>query len=229
MSCSKLIVDVIILSYTSPEIHPILCRAIDTLIDSEESIRFNIILVESNKKVKYKYKDEVTVIYPKGKFNYNKSVNCGIELCSKENKWVVVCNNDVEFDNGWFSEILKVKEQTPDLKSFSPYTKTHASHDSFIESEDSFFEGTGISVHICGWCLVFEKDLLTLISDLFDEQFEFWYQDDNYARCLIKHNIRHALVKNSVISHLGSLSYDLLEDREAMTVGQHAGFLEKWK
>lgn len=228
MNASKIIVDVIILSFTSPEMHPVLCRAIDTLIDSEESIHFNIIVVESNKNAEYKYQDCVTVTYPEGEFNYNKSVNHGIKLCSKENAWVVVCNNDVEFEKNWFSEILKVKQERPDIKSFSPFTKTHANHNRFIGSKDTFFEGMAISIHVCGWCLVFEKDLLTYINDLFDEQFKFWYQDNNYAACLIKHNIKHALVKNSVISHLVSKSYRWLKDVDAMTIGQRNVFLNKW-
>ena len=229
MSLYKLIVDVVILSYTTPAIHPILCRAIETLIDSEESILFNIIVVESNETANYKYNDNVTVVFPQGEFNYNKSVNCGLKLCSKDRVWVAVCNNDVEFCKGWFSEILRVKSQNLNIKSFSPLTILHQPHHSFSSGSEAFYEGYDIGVHICGWCLVFEKDLSVLIKDLFDEQFAFWYQDDNYAKCLINHNIRHALVQDSLVIHLGSISHDLLKDKEEMTYGQAAKFLEKWK
>jgi GT2 family glycosyltransferase len=224
-----MLVDIIILSYTTPEMYIHLKdKAIATLIESEPFITFNIILVESNKESNYSYQDNVTVIYPEGDFNYNKSVMTGIDLCSAESQWIVVCNNDVDFKNGWFTEIMKVKKHNPAIQSFSPFTENYDPHLPFIDSKDSFFEGTGISVQLCGWCLVFEKILLSLIEDLFDPRFAFWYQDDNYAQCLLKHNIKHALVKASKINHYGGSSHTLLKDRELLTFGQRAVFLEKF-
>jgi GT2 family glycosyltransferase len=222
-------VDIIILSYTTPEMYVHLKdKAIATLIESEPLVTFNIILVESNKESNYSYQDNVTVIYPAGDFNYNESVTAGITLCSPKSQWIAVCNNDIDFTNGWFTEMMKVKKSNPLLQSFSPFTENYKPHLDYIDSEDSFFEGTGISVQLCGWCLVFEKSLLTLIEDLFDTRFAFWYQDDNYARCLLKHNIKHALVKDSRINHYGGSSHTLLKDRELLTFGQHAVFKEKY-
>jgi len=102
-------VDIIILSYTTPEMYIHLRdKAIATLLESEPFVTFNIILVESNKESNYSYQDNVTVIYPEGDFNYNKSVMVGITLCSIKSQWVAICNNDIDFANGWFTEMMKV-------------------------------------------------------------------------------------------------------------------------
>lgn len=65
----------------------------------------------------------------------------------------------------------------------------------------------------------------------FDEDFVFSYQDDDYSMTLQKHNIKHALIRNSVVIHKVSRSHDLVDDGKKfnMTHGQANTFFNKWK
>jgi GT2 family glycosyltransferase len=56
-----------------------------------------------------------------------------------------------------------------------------------------------------GWCLVVKKEALDKIG-LFDEQFDMYYQDNDYAKILEKNGIKHALVKDSIVCHLKSVN-----------------------
>ena len=64
----------------------------------------------------------------------------------------------------------------------------------------------------------------------FDEKFKFWYQDNDYAMNLMKHNIPHYLINTSKVRHEFSQSHGLLEDKKVeMTHGLQQVFLEKWQ
>lgn len=223
-----MIVDVIILSYTEIGVTDILLsKAIETLHKSETTIKFNVIIVESNKEYKHNLQD-VTIIVPEGKFNFNKSVTCGVQECVGK-EWVVISNNDVEFQPGWFTEILKVKRVNPDIHSFSPWAPGHHENMYVLDKEEiPFILGYQVSTIVCGWCIVFRKELMYKIPDLFDETFPFWYQDDNYARCLARDNIKHALVTGSNVKHLFSQSHSLFENLQESTHGQSGVFSQKW-
>jgi GT2 family glycosyltransferase len=73
------------------------------------------------------------------------------------------------------------------------------------------------------------KSVLNKIGD-FDEEFKFWYQDDDYAKTLLKNKIKHALITKSKVTHLLSKSHDFIEDSKKfeMTNGLGVKFNKKW-
>ena len=66
--------------------------------------------------------------------------------------------------------------------------------------------------------------------EVFDEQFDFWYQDNDYAMVLKTNNEKHALMGLSKVYHMISGSHDLLKENQyAFTHAQQQKFINKWK
>src|SRR5689334_11461577 len=105
-------IDVIILSRCiSENDFAINCQCIKSLIESEKEIHFDIHVIESNPEfdyTKFSYSfPNVKVVIPKENFNYNRFLNIGLE--NSKNDLVAFCNNDLIFNKGWLSEIIRVK------------------------------------------------------------------------------------------------------------------------
>ena len=222
-------IDVVLLSYTKNDaLYDMTKNCIESLIGSEEVFKFDIKLIETDKtgRRKYDYK-EVTTIVPDEEFNYNKFLNIGLKYC--ENDWVLISNNDIEYIGGWLIEMYKQHEKDNDLLSMSPYCPIWPKHqDSFRYKTDVFY-GYRSSYEITGWCLLINRKVIEKI-DGFDENFPFWYQDDDYTKMIEKYDIKHALIRKSIVIHYGSRSYDLLSwrQRRKMTRGQKKKFQKKW-
>lgn len=189
---------VVILAMTSTEeLFEMTSNCISSLIDSESGVEMEIIIIESNKNFlisSFKYPEFVKIIVPESDFNFHKFLNVGIKASTGD--FIALCNNDLIFYNNWFSEILKVKEENPDIKSFSPSGK--------IEdySFSKIFElGYKVRTHVMGWCIVANRDVFPKIGFL-DETFDFCYADNDYAMTLKKSNIKHAVVNTSKVEHL---------------------------
>ncbi len=223
-------VDVIMLSNTVSEaIHEMTCHAIDTLCRSEDSFRFAVHLVESNRRIHrqgFVY-PEVDLIVPKERFRYNRFLNLGLLNCRHE--WIVVSNNDVEFTEGWFSALMRVHEKHPDILSFSPWEPVwHPARN--LDPDKEYILGHRGTREVAGWCLVMHRSVVEE-CELFDEQFEFWYQDHDYAMTLKKHGIKHALVPGSIVHHAVSTSSERFSwwKNYRMKTVQHVRFLRKWR
>lgn len=170
---------------------------INSLMTSESATDMEIIIVESNKNYlnsKFKYPEFVTVIIPDASFNFHKFLNIGIKGSSGE--YIALCNNDLIFYNHWFSEILKVINHNPSIKSFSPCGKIND-----YSFTNTFELGYKVRTHVMGWCIVADREVFSQIGFL-DETFDFWYADNDYAMTLKKYNIKHALVRTSKVEHL---------------------------
>lgn len=197
--------------------------------DSEEMHKFNINLVESGEVSDYAQLVN-NYIVPKEPFNYNRFINLAMPYLKSD--WVVISNNDVGYEKGWFSEILKVHEDRPDIESFSPkdpllYMKYFDWH--FINSPDQYFESYIVSEALMGWCLVIKRSALAKISP-FDEQFDMYYQDNDYAEMLKIKGIKHALVRNSIACHLQTINIDKFSDEKKRKIKlDEIKFLKKWK
>ena len=50
--------------------------------------------------------------------NYNRFLNHSYPYV--KHKWVLITNNDVRYERGWFSKIIEVYNKRPDVESFSP-------------------------------------------------------------------------------------------------------------
>ena len=175
-------------------------NCINSLVNSEsfnETNWLEIIIVESNKEYRkrYKYQKEINIIVPKEDFGFHKFLNIGIKA-SKGN-FIALCNNDLLFQAKWFSEILKIANKFPKIKSFSPIDNR------FEENKFSqpFEIGYKVQQQVKGWCLVANRELFSRIKFL-DEDFKFYYSDNDYALTLLYYNIKHAVVPNSKVQHL---------------------------
>lgn len=198
-----MLVDIIILSKTDNDtIYQMNLNCINSLLISEDKskIVFNIILIESNQNAKYNY-PETKIIYPNEPFGYNKFMNIGIEYAKGE--FHAFCNNDLIFHKNWMSNIEEYSINNPKVFSFSPIDFNYPS---MKKISDGIKPNWGYvpKYHIAGWCIVVKKEIFNIISTIFDPTFDFYYADDDYGLTLLKNNIKHRLVIDSVVDHLES-------------------------
>ena len=190
------------------------------------AIKHSVVIVETNSKLINKKiplaedNKNVKFVFPQEEFNYNRFLNLGLNTIT-DNK-IIITNNDVEFLPGCIDEINS-KLSTYD--SVSPYDLYNSKHNSIL---GPCIEGYDIGVHITGCCIGVTRTALNKIGP-FDESFKFWYQDNDYANLLKKHNLRHALLRDAKIKHYGQQSHVLLGDKHlSMTHGLETVYKEKW-
>lgn len=199
-------------------------RTINSLINSETDHQFNIILIDSGEYDPHRY--ACTEYINLGEtFNYNRFLNHGFNSCTAE--WVVISNDDVEYSDGWFTQILKVHELRPDIESFSPrdplFMMKYYPRD-FLSGE-LYYEGYQVSRYVQGWCIAIKKDALDMIRP-FDEQFDMYYQDNDYAEKLKQLDIKHAIVCKSLAHHLNSMNVGTVNDK---FLNDERKFRTKWQ
>lgn len=173
------------------------CTAFDSLVRSQKyGDNFNIILMESQSDAVEKYRNRVDTVVDVSSltpFNYNAVINKGLTYIKDYYEWVCVCNNDLVFDENWLQSIKLCLHENPDVKSVCPRY-------SINQKENEF--GYTCPGHVLGWCFMFHKDVLDKIKK-FDEIFDFYFQDNDYAEQLKKYNFKHMSVVNSIVMHLG--------------------------
>ena len=227
----KIEVDVCIISYAkTPELQSVTKRGIDTLLLSEDErqIKFNVFVVESNRDVNYNEYGSVTTIHPDIDFGYHKYLNIAVREGNAP--YVVLCNNDLSYNKGWATEIIKQMEINPEILSASPFCP--GVNDLLLNSNDVVY-GTTIRKELAGWCFFVQRKIFETIGE-FDEQFTFWYADNDYSMTLKKYNVTHALVTKSIVNHheknLGKTGDAILNDVEKnnLTYGQYQVFKNKW-
>ena len=220
-------VDCILLTKTIDDnFYKMTVDTIDSLINSEPSINFKIKLVESNYSSPFKYNyPNLELIQPIEQFNYNRFLNFGVEKCTSD--WIIISNNDVIYTEKWFTNLMVEHEKNPELLSMCPYEPNW--HTNYYPTEINVNYGYDSKTFITGWCIILNKSVINSIGK-FDERFAFWYQDDDYGKTLQKYNIQHAMIKNSVVYHIGSQSHKILSDSEKfeLTFNQKKIFDDKW-
>lgn len=207
-------VDIIILSNAKNEkLKAITQQAIDTCHKSETDIKFNIVVLEQMENVQYK--DCITG-FIKGEFNYNKFMNVGISLTT--NQYVALCNNDLLFNEGWATNLIK-EMNAHKLLSACPTSR----------KRDGIEFGYNNNHHMNGWCIMTHRSLYDIIGEL-DTEFPFWFADNAYAEQLKKHKVKHAVVHSSVVKHLGSTTLNTLEKdlHNQYTQGTIKRFIDKY-
>lgn len=223
-------VDVIILTNSNKNTD--ICeRTIRHLHDSETEHKFRVHLVDSGEFSKHIYKDFVhTYIHPNEPFNYNRFINIALEHVSCD--WVLISNDDVGYERGWFTEMMRVHDIRPDIESFSPkdpmlymiYFDWH-----FLGTDEICFENYKVTEGLMGWSILIKKTALDKIVP-FDEQFDLYYQDNDYAEVLKSKGIKHALVRHSIAVHRGTMRVDdENEQRDNKMKEDEAKFRTKWK
>jgi len=220
-------IDVIILSYANnTDIVNMNNNCINSILNSTKNYKFNIIVVETDNGVHKYIQDCVTVIQPNCDFNYNKFLNIGLEKC--ENDWILISNNDTIYKESFIEEMMLAHNIDNDILSMSPIEDSWHCHSNFDKSINIHY-GHRVPYEITGWSIFLHKNVINTIGK-FDETFEFWYQDNDYANNLIKHRINHALITKSKVKHLVSKSHDLINQnkKQQMTEGMFSSFVNKW-
>lgn len=173
-------------------------NAINTCYESRGE--FNIIVVETFKR--HRYKNAKTLDYIRKKFNYNKTINYALK--KTDGYFVGVFNNDVVFHRNWFKELRK---------GFEKYDCLSPRCEKSNKKSIGFKEGYKLRVHLNGWAIVFRRSIIDKIGKI-NEDVEFWRSDDAFAQQLKTHNIKHALVSESIVNHLDSKTLNTLEAKE---------------
>jgi GT2 family glycosyltransferase len=175
--------DVIILSNVVSDYHYNLTRnTVNSLLQTEGGVEVNVIIIESNSETNYSFPN-TTIIKPNLPFNYGKFVNIGYTHC--KNDWVIVCNNDLEFESNWFLEVLKVYNQNQSIKSFSFFEPDFHMrfYPDWFQGNQNLFFGYEVPGRLTGWCYLHRREILDIIGGC-DEQFEFFYVDNDYGKML---------------------------------------------
>lgn len=218
----KMVVDIIILSHArTQKLLELTQKTIDSCHASEKEIQFNVLVIEQEPGIVY---NNCKTMLTDSPFNYNGFMNLGISLT--ENKYVCLCNNDLIFCNGWDSNMIEAMERESIL-SACPLCPDRQGKD--------FWQGYNIEYgynngkHMSGWCIMINRKLIDKIGKL-DEDFPFWFADNAYAEQLKKHNVKHALIRNSVVKHLGSSTLSIIDSKlhEEYTNGQVRKFIAKY-
>lgn len=176
-----------------------------------------IVLVESQPKiVDYKHVDVVIPFDFKkyGKFNYNYALNLGISYCQanfNDNDWFCFVNNDVIFDKKWLTAMNAAANYDTTFESFCCNPNRRP--------ENVLKAGYATWVNIEGWCILCKADVIDKIG-LFDELFDFYFQDDDYGEQLRLHGIKHVKVMNSMALHIGSQTVPELSDVKLLLDGK---------
>lgn len=196
---------IIILSYAiDEEIYQMNCRAIDSLYASEtwSDDEPEVLLIESNRSASYEYDKRVRVMMPEEKFGFHSFFNIGLDNTSGE--FIAFCNNDIVFEKGWWSAIMKVKVEHPKFMCFSPVDSTYPMMAEEIARGEDYVIGWENKRHFAAWCFVWERKVFKTIG-VFDETFDFYSADDDELMTLRYHAIPNVLVTDSEVKHLSQV------------------------
>jgi GT2 family glycosyltransferase len=207
-------------------------NAINSLFSSEceETVEWDVVVVESNKESEWKY-EGCKMVVPEGEFHYNRFLNIGIANADDDAEWLVAANNDVLFHDGWMSAMLDFASRNKEVRSMSPIDPTcekdAKAFPSWNDGVIGYSVGEGNAVK--GHCIVFHSSLLG-VPYLFDEQWEFYGQDDDYGLTLKANGQFHCLIPKSKVEHFGKRSHKLFgKSLKSRIKGKRKQLQDKWR
>jgi GT2 family glycosyltransferase len=183
------VVDVIFISNASKTGKALTQSAIDSCIKGANGMAVNCIVIEQAKEVQYKNAMTYNADRP---FNYNYYLNFGA-VRGKAN-WIMFCNNDLVFRNGWLHGLLGA-----DYPIVSPICLKDFRQKGITENEKGWQCGRNLS----GWAFMMSRDLYNKIGGL-DNDFDFWFADNSLIEQLKVLDTPPMLVPSSRVDHLGS-------------------------
>jgi glycosyltransferase involved in cell wall biosynthesis len=192
-----------------------------------EGFDWHMILVETNPAAASWYEGlDVEVIVPNEPFNYNRFLNHGFHRLRSDGDTVVICNNDLIADPGWFAPIWQTLDEGI-LEAASPKAPEWPCHESY--PDPGIIAGYRVSYEFCGWCWAIKRPALDRLLPL-DEIFFFESQDQDVVEKMRGLGIRHGIVLHSHVRHLLNQSHALIpeERRHEMFEGCHQKFKEKY-
>ena len=184
----------------TPELQQMTQNAIDSCLDGDTSINYEIVVYESVQGVEYK---GARTIYPLDgdSFNYNRCMNICISLpMFDECKYIALCNNDLIFEKGWASTLIKKMKEANVWSACPMDPTTHAD----VKFENGMAKGrlvTKMPRHLAGWCIFQDLEIYKTLGAL-DCGATFWHSDTLYASQLAQHGLGHILVEDSKVHHL---------------------------
>lgn len=215
-----MLIDIIILSNGKSEaLRKVTEDCIESVHNSEAEIKFNVLVLEQSD-ITY---SNATTIKREAPFNYNEYMNYGVSVTS--NNYVCLCNNDLIFEKGWATNIIAAMNKH-ELLSASPLCTIAQGH-RFPQDGRVHF-GYRNRWEMSGWCIMTNRKLYDIIGKI-DEDFKFWFADNAYTEQLQKFGVKHALVSNSIVRHLGSKTLQTLdrEEHNAFTTALIPPFCQK--
>jgi GT2 family glycosyltransferase len=223
-------IDAIILTFTKDLFYYGLTqRTIQTLRNRNKNLDFNLIVVEGNTeahKQGYVYNNTHTLVLAE-KFNYNRFLNHGLSHC--KNKYILICNNDLIFHESSVENLINHMEKYDVWSACPQEPNWHAVHFDTSELSKEFIAGHRIMHEVTGWCICMRNEIIRKMGS-FDEQFDYYYQDNDYAMFLKTNGIDHHLVNNSTVSHELSQSEILLDrDIHELSAELKKKFENKWE
>lgn len=208
-------IDVVVLSNAlNNSIRKITIDCLNSLYSSEKNITFNTIVLEQQEFVDYSHiSDNVSTHTVLSSFNYNKFLNYGIE--QGHSKYIALCNNDLIFSEGWASAIIDAMQQNAILSAspFCPWSQGKRRYSGERKEFPEIAYGYRIGYEMSGWCIVIDRVLLGIIGAL-NEEFPFWFADNAYCEQLKQKHIQHALIKKSIVTHIGSKTLNSLQEQQ---------------
>lgn len=219
LNMSKIGSDVIIISWAKNQKLKNITESCINSLRASEDIDFNIIVVETNKNVKY---NDCFIIRPPMPFNYNHCVNLGLSLC--HHNVITFCNNDIIFHSGWLTSHLEVFSEHKDIFSLCSKCPSHKLHSGM----SGLNRGFEVRRELVGWCITCRREVFEIIGKL-NEDVRFWYSDNVYANQLKLYSLQHALNSNSLVTHLFSSTLVTSDDLDDLTVGQKFKYISTFK
>lgn len=137
-----------------------------------------------------------TTIFWANDFNYNGCLNFGAKHCNGE--YIALCNNDVEFCEGW-DDIARIMKEN-DILSASPFSFVNPHGHRHLPMSGTHY-GYRIGHEVLGWCIIVHKSVLERIGGL-NTDVDFWYSDNIYADQLQLAGIEHAIITDCCVNHL---------------------------
>ena len=199
-----------------------------TISSIKNSVEARIILV-SKREDYHIYRGVDTYVVIKEEFNYNRFINHAMEYVKRD--WVLISNDDVVYDRFWFDEMQEIMDKRKDIHSLSPIDpRLHLRYyNNLFLSDEDCVEGYNVTEHVSGWAILVQKSVLEKISP-FDEQFDMYYQDNDYAQMLIKNGFKHAVVVSSHAHHMGTelIGIPYSEEKTKKLAEDEHKFRSKW-
>lgn len=219
-SSSGPVVDVVILAVSrTPDAYAMTKDAIASLRASSPEIPSRIVVVETHEGLPDEpwarddaelFGRDVEVVYPGGKFGYNRYVLAGLaHVRSRAAPYAMVLNNDVTLCSpGFLSAMLEGLQQVP---SVSPLGWREARWNG-IDASVPLVENHSIGSALAGWCVMFDTAIFDIVpaEELFPPDLLWYCQDIVYGEALARHGLAHGCVTAARALHLGSRSHRFL-------------------
>jgi len=226
--------DLIVLANTKNQQYADLTRdCLQAYLSSGSDYIKKIILMETNAEWDTACWNDISTkihcITPKIPFNYNRYLNKALELC--QSPLICISNNDVFPQGNCIPNIIKAFERDLDLMSASPIDRTwHQNSYGEFPDENTVYEGWTTTKFVLGFNLYMRSQIYNKLG-MYDERFDFYYQDNDYEMGLRAFGLKHGLVSNAHITH-GKPNY-VSDENSSEKVGlklkeDRLKFAKKW-